>query len=98
MNERDAELADFRSLIRDRLDALWPQLRVVDVRLRPDEDGYGEPVLMVDLIFRGGAPNVDAVMDAERHLHAQIFGASDAFPVFSFIDEKEASALRRGAR
>jgi hypothetical protein len=94
----DADLKDVKRIIRDRLDAEWPQLRIIDVVVRPDEDGYGEPVLMVDLIFRGKTPDVDAVMAAEHRLHATILDSSKAFPVFSFIAEKEASSLRRGAR
>lgn len=93
-----ADLKDVKRIIRDRLDAEWPQLRIIDVVVRPDEDGYGGPVLMVDLIFRGKTPDVDEVMAAEHRLHTTILGSSKAFPVFSFIAEKEASSLRRGAR
>ena len=93
-----ADLKDVKRMIRDRLDAEWPQLGVVDVRLCEDEDRYGDPVLMVDLIFKGRTPHVDAVMAAENRLHPSILASSNAFPVISFIAEKEASSLKRGAR
>jgi hypothetical protein len=94
----DADLKDVRRIIRDRLDAEWPQLRIIDVVVRAEGDQDGEPVLTVNLIFKGKSPNVDAAMDAVDQLHPAIWDAFEAFPVFSFIAEKEASSLRRGAR
>jgi hypothetical protein len=92
------DLKDVKRMIRDRLDAEWPRLRIVDVVVRAEDDRDGDPVLTVDLVFKGASPNVDVAMDAVHRLHPAIWDAFDAFPVFSFIAEKEASSLRRGAR
>ena len=94
----DADLKDVKRMIRDRLDAEWPRLRIIDVVVRAQDDRDGEPFLTVDLIFKGKTPDVDVAMDAVHRLHPAIWDAADAFPVFSFIAEKEASSLRRGAR
>jgi len=94
----DADLKVVKRMIRDRLDAEWPQLRVIDVVLRAEGDQDGEPFLAVNLIFKGKSPNVDIAMDAVHRLHPAIWDAFESFPVFSFIAEKEASSLRRGAR
>jgi hypothetical protein len=90
-----------KAIILKKLDAEFNVLRVIDVNIREDYDSDGGRILLIDVVFEGERKSIDAkaLTTAVRKLRpALIENDEDAFPVFSFIAQRELSALAREAR
>lgn len=72
-------------------------VRIIDVRVLDDVDFDGDDVLRIEVVFSGSHKDVDAkkISGAVRHVRPKLTDLGErAFPLFSFISQREANAGR----
>jgi hypothetical protein len=98
-----AKIDQIEHVIRSRLAEEYRGLDVLDVRAVRGSDMDGDPILSVDVVFAGSEADVDAaeLVSVVRKVRPALLDLDeDAFPIFSFIsekDEKRRSRPRQGA-
>lgn len=89
------DMKNIAKIVKDVLASDFENIKIVEVRVRDDLDTDGEEVLRVDVLFEGAPKDLKAgsLVGAVRRVRPRLIEAKErAFPVFSFISNKELSA------
>jgi hypothetical protein len=95
---REKKMRDTKNIakiVKDVLASDFENIKIIEVRVRDDLDSDGDEVLRVDVIFEGSPKDLKgrSLAGAVRHIRPKLIEAKEgAFPVFSFISNKEISA------
>jgi hypothetical protein len=93
-------MENIETIIRNKLAAEFRFFKVSNVSVRKDSDADGDPILLVDVVFKGNLVDVDTkiLSSAVRIVRPELLANNEAaFPVFSFISEHDAGQLKREA-
>ena len=92
------DLEKIRNIILARLGADFQNMKIMDVRIREQNDSDGARVLLIDVVFKGERKEVDAkaLTGIVRKIRPDLLkNDEEGFPVFSFIAQREMGALAR---
>lgn len=93
-NHNTKKVAD---LVRDILKADFDKVEIIKIHVTDDVDRDGDDVLRIEVVFKGDPRNVDAsrLSGAARKLIPRLKEIDEsAFPLFSFLSQKEAKGIR----
>jgi hypothetical protein len=89
------DMKNIAKIVQDVLAIDFENIKVLKVQVRDDVDADGEEVLRVDVFFEGSPKDLQgrSLAGAVRRVRPKLIEAEErAFPVFSFISNKEISA------
>jgi hypothetical protein len=89
------DMKKIAKIIHEVLASDFERMRVLKVNVREDVDSDGEDVLRVEVLFEGTPKDLvaGALAGAVRRVRPKLIEANEsAFPIFSFISNKEVSA------
>jgi hypothetical protein len=90
------EAGELKQLFQDIISRRLPSVEIIDIKVKRDVDTDGDEVLDVTVIFEAPADlDPQRVVGLVRHLRPYLQERGErAFPVMSFVSQKEAK--RRG--
>ena len=89
--------ANIKAIIESVVDDQFPGGEVESIRIRPDTDFEGEPILAIDLIISDTGEALDSkrAISLARHLRSKLAEVGETrFPLLSFISKADAGKLR----
>lgn len=87
---------DLKGVIREVLADHFENIVIVSVKVEPDFDEDGDPILLVEVVFDGKARRLDPDKTSSvlRRLRPRIADFGGAFPVISYIAKSELSKAK----
>ncbi|QJP15588.1 hypothetical protein G3545_19140 [Starkeya sp. ORNL1] len=94
---RNQDMKKVADLVRDVFRAEFDKVEIVGINAIQDKDRDGDSILRIEVVFKGDLKNFDAskLSGATRRLIPRLSEIDEsAFPLFSFLSQKEAKGMR----
>lgn len=92
----DIELKKISEVVSETLKSDFNNIEILNVKVHSDVDFEGDDILRIEVVFKGEPKSVDTSMlsGAVRHIRPKLTKINEhAFPLLSFISDKEAKGM-----
>jgi len=94
------EIKEVSSLVMETLKNDFVEVKILDVGVTSDVDFDGDDILRIEVVFEGSSKAIESGVfsSAVRHIRPKLDDISvRAFPLFSFISDKEVKGTKLAA-
>jgi hypothetical protein len=89
----NVSISEIEEVVADTLRDDFDNIKILNVKVFRDEDSDGDEILRIDVVFEGSRKDARTLAGAVRHVRPKLSAIGEkAFPLFSFISERDAGA------